>query len=117
MTNILTVPEAANTLRCATDDPAMLDLLPLVDAAINEMTGHDWTADAPVSSLAKAAARILITRWHEDPGMMANRNAILPFGLEQALLTAALNALSPVAETVQNDQIGNFVSTPAANLP
>ncbi len=109
MANILTVSEAANALRCAENDPAMLDLLPLVDASIDEMTGHAWEADTTISPLAKAAARILIVQWHEDPGMVANRNAVLPYGMMQALMTLAIHNL-PDTTTTTDTQIGTFVA-------
>jgi hypothetical protein len=115
--NILTTQEAANALRCATDDPAMLDLLPMVDAAIAEMTGHNWAADSTKSPLAKAAARILLVQWHEDPGMMAARNASLPFGLTQTLISLATNLLPEPDETETGDQIGAYVGNIADNLP
>ncbi len=78
MANILSASEAAHVLRCAEDDPAMLDVLPLVDAYINDATGWDWTVDYPESAepQAKAAARILLVQWHEDPGRMNGGGAL-----------------------------------------
>lgn len=86
MTTILTAVEASNALRCAVDDPAMLDLLPQVDGYIVNATGHDWAADAAINPVAKAAARMLLVKWHEDPGMNATQAASLAFGLTACLL-------------------------------
>ena len=81
MANILTVQEAADAVRTGTDDANVLDLLPMVDSYINYATGHDWTADTPINPTAKAAARIVLVMWHEDPAMMAQRNMALVAGL------------------------------------
>jgi len=84
MTNILTAAEAANVLRCATDDALMLQLLPQVDVFIKDATGRDWSADATISESAKAAAQMLITMWHENPAMIGTGN-VLHFGLSAVL--------------------------------
>ncbi len=69
MTNILTAAEAAAVLRVSSTDADMLNLLPLVDAAVNNATGHDWTADSSINPIAKAAARILLAQWYDNPAM------------------------------------------------
>jgi hypothetical protein len=84
--NILTVTEAATVLRCETTDPAMLDLLAQVDAYINNASGRDWTLDHPIRPEAKAAARILLVRAHEDPGAMVQPADALSWGLQAALM-------------------------------
>jgi hypothetical protein len=84
--NILTVTEAANALRTAEDDLAMLDLLPQVDAYIKNATGRDWAADNPVRPEAKSAARILLVRAHEDPGAMAQPAGSLGWSLSACLV-------------------------------
>lgn len=84
MGSILSTAEAANVLRCAETDANMIDLLPMVDAYIERATGHDWAADDPAAPEAKAAARMLLVRWHEDPGGMAAGTA-LGQGLSAAL--------------------------------
>ncbi len=86
MTNILTANEAANALRCDVYDQEMLDLLPQVDRFIINATGYDWTTDITINQAAKSAARMLLVMWHEDPAMMAQRNAPLSFGLMSALV-------------------------------
>lgn len=86
MANILSASEAANVLRCAEDDPAMLDLLPLVDGYINDATGWDWTVEYPDTALsqAKAAARILLVQWYEDPGRI-NAGGALGLGFNACI--------------------------------
>lgn len=96
MANILTETEAANALRCDEDDPGMLDLLPMVDKYVENATGRDWTADNPIRPEAKAAARMLLVRWHEDPGGMA-AGVALGWGLSSAF--TQLEALALTLET------------------
>jgi hypothetical protein len=93
MTNILTSSEAAAVLRCGTDDPDMLALLPLVDAYIREATGHDWTTDSPIRAEAKSGARILITLWHENPGQIGSGLTSLGSGLTATLVQLEALAL------------------------
>jgi hypothetical protein len=83
--NILTPTEAANALRCDPTDPQMVDLLPQVDAFLKNATGWDWSLDTAIDPTAKAAARMLLVMWHEDPAMMAQRNAPLGFGLDSCI--------------------------------
>lgn len=97
MANILTETEAANILRCAEDDPAMLDLLPQVDAYIAQATGRDWENDDPIPPEAKSAARMLLVRWHEDPGGMA-AGAALGYGLAAVMAQLEALALTLAAE-------------------
>lgn len=84
MTNILTAAEAADVLRCAADDARLLDLLPQIDAYIKTATGHAWEGDNPIHETAKAAARMLLVQWFEDPGMMVGGKA-LSFGAQACL--------------------------------
>ncbi len=84
MANILTAVEAANVLRCAVDDVRLLDLLPQIDAYIKTATGHAWEGDETIHKTAKAAARMLLVQWFEDPGMMVGGQA-LSFGLHACL--------------------------------
>ena len=84
MANLLTASEAATVLRCEVTDSDMLALLPLVDEYIKSASGHDWTSDAVIDPRAKAAARMLLTLWHENPGMTGSEGA-LSFGLRAAL--------------------------------
>lgn len=83
---ILTAAEAASILRCLTTDEQMLQLLPQVDAYIWNATGWNWTVDATIRPEAKAAARILLVRAHEDPGALAQTPAALSWGLSACLL-------------------------------
>jgi hypothetical protein len=76
--NILTAAEAATVLRTVDTDPAMLLLLPQIDAYIETATGRDWTLDDPIHEIAKAAARMLLVRWFEDPGGLGQSQGLLP---------------------------------------
>lgn len=90
---ILTLTEAANVLRTAENDPAMLDLLPGVDAYIQQATGRDWAADNPVRPEAKSAARMLLVLWHENPGMVGQGITSLTYGLRAVLVQLKALAL------------------------
>jgi hypothetical protein len=79
--NILTASEAAMVLRTSELDQNMLDLLPQIDVFIRGATGHDFAGDATILPQAKSAARMLLVKWYEDPGMMANSTSSLNFGL------------------------------------
>ena len=120
MTNILTVAEAANTLRCDLTDPAMLDLLPAVDAYIRNATGHDWTADTPINPTAKSAARMLLVKWHEDPGMSGGSGTVggnmtaLSFGLSATL--TQLEAEARRYRTFEGSSIPGAISLPGASV-
>lgn len=96
MTTVLTAAEAARVLRLEASDGIMLDLLPQVDAYLEQATGRDWTGDDPIHSQAKVAARILLVRWYEDPGALANE-AVLGLGFSAAL--TQLEALALELET------------------
>jgi hypothetical protein len=93
--NILTADEAATVLRCAEDDQLMLDLLDQVDAYINNATGWDWRAEYPEEAYpeAKSAARMLLVKWHENPGMAGSAEDALSFGLRAALMQLKALAL------------------------
>lgn len=84
--NVLTTTEAAAVLRCEEDDPNMLMLLPQVDAYLRQATGRAWEEDEPISEEAKSAARMLLVQWHENPGMIANGQTGLSFGLPATLM-------------------------------
>ena len=95
MEHILTNGEAANVLRCEVTDALMLDLLPAIDGYIETATGRNWTGDATIHPTAKAAARILLVQWHEDPGMVAGASgtAVMSGGLQACLAQLGAEAL------------------------
>jgi hypothetical protein len=70
----------------------MLALLPSVDVYIQQATGHDWASDSTIEPMAKSAARILISLWHENPAMIGSAASNLSGGLSACL--AQLEALS-----------------------
>ena len=94
MANILTASEAANVLRCDATDPAMLAILPGIDAYLKRATGRDWSKDNPVIEEAKSAARMLLVLWHENPGMISQGMSNLNFGLSSALVQLEAIALN-----------------------
>lgn len=93
MTNILTAIEAAIVLRCEETDADMLALLPQVDAYIKNSTGRDWTKESPIPEEAKSAARMLLTRYHESPGMNSSELDTLAGGLRSTLTHLEVMAL------------------------
>lgn len=113
MTNILTADEGAVTLRCATADPDMLALLPLVDKYIENATGRNWALDASIYPEAKSAARMLLVRWHEDPGGMA-AGSVLNFGLMANLVQLEALALTLETSGVPDEALALDASFPAS---
>jgi hypothetical protein len=57
-----------------------------VDAYIVHATGYNWANDSVIRLEAKNAARMLLTMWHENPGMVAGGVSPLQFGLMAALV-------------------------------
>lgn len=91
---ILETSEAATVLRCAEDDPNMLDLLPLVDTYLANATGYDWAEDpCEIPMEAKSAARMLLVMWHENPAMIGMPGSSLGFGLAAVLMQLKALAL------------------------
>jgi hypothetical protein len=110
MANILTAAEAANILRCASNDAVMLQLLPMVDKFIQNATGHDWVSDNQVLPEAKSAAQMLLVMWYENPAMVAGGISSLNFGL-----TAALTQLESIAlgyKEFEGISSAGFISLP-----
>ena len=89
MANILTDAEAADWVRTDATDTAMLNLLDSVDATVKAATGRDWTADATVHPLAKAAAGMILTAWYDDPAQIGS----VPSRATGALLMLEVEAL------------------------
>ena len=112
MIHILKVKEAANILRCETDDPNMLMLLSAIDAYIERSTGRDWAADTVIRQEAKSAARILLVQWHEDPGMIVGGTAVLSGGLSACLVQ--LEALALYYYIFEGSEIAGFIELSAA---
>lgn len=89
---IITPAEAANTLRCETSDPYMLQLLAQVDDYIQAATGRAWQDDSPIAQRAKSAAQMLLVMWYETPAMLQD-DKIPPFGLSAVLTQLEAHAL------------------------
>lgn len=113
MTNILTAAEGAIVLRCDATDPNLLQLLPMVDAYIKSASGRDWTLDATIRPEAKAAARILLVRSHEDPGALSQPGGALGWGLSACLLQLEALALELESAGVPDERLEIEASMPA----
>lgn len=111
MANILTASEGANVLRCEATDAEMLALLPAVDAYIKNASGRDWTLDATIHAEAKSAARMLLVRWHEDPGGQA-AGSTLGFGLSAVLVQLKAKALELARAGVPDEVLAIEASMP-----
>lgn len=99
-------------LRCEANDADMLALLPLVDAFIQQATGRAWQGDNPVRSEAKAAARMLLVMWHENPAMTGSTN-VLNFGLTAALVQLEALALQLETAGIPEKTLNLTASMPA----
>ena len=109
MANILTASEAAIVLRCEIADENMQALLPQVDSYIQQATGRDWSEDIPIHPIAKAAARMLLVMWHENPAMIGNMSS-LSFGLTSTLVQ--LEALAMRYVTFEGLDGAGYISLP-----
>jgi hypothetical protein len=92
---ILTASEAATVLRCSDTDANLLMLLSQIDSYLKNATGRDWTLDDPILPEAKAAARMLLVMWYENPGMIGSVTS-MNFGLTAALVQLESIALELV---------------------
>lgn len=111
--HILTDAEAAVALRCEVTDTNMLQLLPLVDKYIEMATGRDWTIDATIYPEAKSAARMLLVRWHEDPGGMVSGDTLGP-GIRACLTQLEAKALELATSGVPSEALDLVGYVPAA---
>lgn len=93
MATILTAMEASRILRVESTDSLMLDVLPQVDGYIEQATGRDWAADATIEPVAKAAARILLVMWYENPGMLSGGEPVMTAGLRATLMQLEAKAV------------------------
>lgn len=110
---ILTSAEAAAVLRLEADNADMLALLPLVDEYILRATGRDWAADTVIDDGAKAAARMLLVQWFENPAMLANGIASLEFGLNAVLSQLEVKALQLEKSRIPAETLAIRACTPA----
>lgn len=74
MMPILTPQDAADVLGYDSPDEMPGDvtkiLLPGIDGFLKNATGKDWGAEEEIDPDAKMAARVLLRRWFDDPGMV-----------------------------------------------
>jgi hypothetical protein len=111
MANILTNSEAANVLRCETTDQLMLDLLPAINSYI-EGASRKWTDDTTIHPVAKAAARILLALWHENPSMTGQEAENLSGGFKACM--AQLEAEARYYYTFEGSSSSGYISLPEA---
>jgi len=77
---ILTPQEAAEVL--GYDKPEEMPgdatkiLLPGIAGFLKNATGKDWAADEEIDQDAKMAARVLLRRWFDNPGMVGETKDI-----------------------------------------
>ena len=80
-------------MRLASTDAVITLLLPQIDAYIRNATGRDWSQDDPISQDAKAAARLLLVKWYEDPGDLTSSANALGWGLRSMLVQLEAKAM------------------------
>lgn len=112
MANLLTAGEAAAVLRVESTDAEMLNLLPLVGDYIKDATGFDWGSLETIPEKAKAAARMLLVMWFEDPGQAGGFAGMPPFGLVSVL--AQLEAMGLRYKTFGGRNGAGLVALPGA---
>lgn len=100
MANILLAAEAATVLRTDATDPNIALLLPQIDAYIANATGRNWEEDETIRPEAKAAARMLLVMWFENPAMIGSVG-VLNFGLTAALVQLEAIALELADEEAE----------------
>lgn len=77
MANILTADEAARIVVTDPTDQKLLDMLPQVDADIEQATGRDWTQDVPVNPIARRAASCRLAVDYDLDAMNPQQTATL----------------------------------------
>lgn len=115
MTNLLTPSEAAQFVRTDPGDTVVTMLLPLVDGYIQRATGRDWTQDATINAVAKAAAGMLLVGWYDNPGQIGNDGS-LPFGLMSALAQLEAEALKYRQYTFAGASSAGSIAIPGARI-
>lgn len=113
MANLLTASEAAAVLRVETTHADMLNLLPLIDDYVKDATGYDWASMTTIPAKAKAAARMLLVMWFEDPGQ-AGGAGMPPFGLASVL--TQLEAMALRYRTFEGASGAGYIALPGANV-
>ena len=107
MTNILTVDEAARVVSVDVTDLKLADVLPQVDAYIQQATGRDWTQDDPINPTAKAAARLQLALTYDLMAMLPSQIASLRAGLVCSL--AQLETAAAGMQAIQNVNTAAYV--------
>lgn len=100
MAYILTVEEAARVVSVDVTDEKLADVLPQVDAYVQQATGRDWTQDDPVNPTAKAAARLQLALTYDLMAMQPSQVASLRAGLICAV--TQLEAIAAGLQAIQS---------------
>jgi len=98
--NILTADEAARVVSVDVTDLKLADVLPQVDAYIQQATGRDWTQDTTINSAAKAAARLYLALSYDLMSMQQNQIDALNRALISNL--TQLEAIAVGTQAIQN---------------
>jgi len=114
--NILTVNEAARVVSVDVTDEKLADVLPQVDAYIQQATGYDWTQDDPVNPTAKAAARLQLALTYDLMAMLPSQIASLRAGLVCALAqlelaAAGLQAIGNINSAAYADDMETYLAS------
>lgn len=121
MANILTAEEAARVVVADPADQSLLDVLPQVDAAIEEATGRDWTQDAPIDPIAKRAARCRLAVDYDLGSMAPQQTAVMERAYASAITqleakAVGMQALKNVNTVIYADDMLTYLSSGALGL-
>lgn len=95
MAGILTPTEVAEVLKYDSPEECQdaVDMVPAVAEYLKTATGHDWESDDPIDPVAKMAARMLLVRWYEVPGMAEVRQVVdMTFGINHLVTQLQVKA-------------------------
>jgi hypothetical protein len=119
--NILTVDEAARVVIVDSTDERLADVLPQVDAYIQQATGRDWTQDNPIRIEAKSAARLQLALTYDLGAMQPSQLNILRSGLICALtqlesMAFELQAIDNVNSAMYEEDMQFYLEVGALGL-
>lgn len=121
MANILTADEAARVVMTDPTDERLLDLLPQVDAYVQQATGWNWAADATISPVAKSAARLQLALMYDLGAMQPSQLNILRSALICSLtqleaISTGLLTVQSVNATLYVEDMGTYLASGALGL-
>lgn len=109
MANILTLDEASRVVKVdpIEEELELADILPQVDAIIQEATGWDWANDNPINPVAKHAARCRLAIDYDLGAMNPSQSATLERAYTSAIIK--LEALVIGLQAIQNINSTSYV--------